>query len=72
MGFARFFLWLPSMGLLSTSNDSVWLLVGDTAGPLNSTSNQNANPCSGAGNQRKLESNKKKPPRVARNIYLKY
>jgi hypothetical protein len=42
------------MWLLSTSDDGVWLMVGDTQGPVNSTSNQNANPWSGAGNQRKL------------------
>lgn len=50
-GFVLFFLWLPSIGELfdgAVGKTGARGLIGEAAGPPNSTSNQNANPWNGA------------------------
>ncbi|KAF7827476.1 putative protein arginine N-methyltransferase 6 [Senna tora] len=63
LGFVRFFLWLPSTGWLSASKFVSLEFGGVAAGPLNSTSNQNAKPCSGAGKSWEHATTKQKKPR---------
>lgn len=48
LGFARLFFWQPSTGWLLHGAKIDDPLLGEIAGPMNSTSNQNANPCRGA------------------------